>query len=382
MIDKGVLFEYVKIIEEYISNPTVVLTENQINLINLVNSEAKKDEKLAKLLEELRSSSDKNAIVEKYYVIDEENKENEYEIIAQVFGIGINSIEHKYLSNGKEIFCFYDENVGRNVILENNKNGVSLVEQLKEIQELNEKYQTLNDEKNAENILKDKNLKENCELSLIPIEEVGGHLKQVQGLLIEDYYKLIFMIENSNSLGISYINIENSLGLDKNGKIYEVYKDNSYEYKIGEPKTLRYNDEKINTSDKVNNSYTNLKENEVLRSDYEDNPNEAESFSEGNEMIFDELPDYIQEKVITFYNNPELLKKIDEDSRQLWIKYVDSYKKKIWLDERKNIRKQSEKKVLARKKEENYGFINLSSIISIIGIIVAIISIILVVSSV
>lgn len=278
-MNKEILIQYAKIWEEYNNNPSFIFTEEQRNIINSVNKEVKNDEKLANLLEELKSSNNKINIIENYFNPQEtNNQENEYEVIAEVFGIDINDIQHKVLNNGKELFSFYDKQVGRNIILENEKNGISLIEQLREIQRENKKYQTSDNEQNAKDILKDKTNKENCELSVIPIQEIGDHLNQVQNLSLEDYHKLIFLINNIKSLNISHINIENIIGLDDNEKIYEVYIDQEQNYKIGEPNTSNY----IEDKNKVNQ--TNLVENS----------------SKEPELQFDYLDEEIQKKLSCF----------------------------------------------------------------------------------
>jgi len=72
VINKDILVKYVKIIlgGEVNTNLTLVdfsLNEEQRNIVNLVNNEAKKDKKLANLLEDLKYSNNKNMILEKYF---------------------------------------------------------------------------------------------------------------------------------------------------------------------------------------------------------------------------------------------------------------------------------------------------------------------------
>ena len=372
MIDKNTIMYYVRLWNMQINNPNIIFNEEQINIINNINNMAKTNEELNRLIEELKQSNNKEEFVENYFNnLENKNNDNEYEIISQTFGIDINNIEHKYLNNGKEIFSFYDNNIGRNRILENNKNGVSLVEQLKEIQANNKKYQTSSNENNTEEILKDKNIKENCELSMIPLEQVGEELSQVKNLTIEDYNKLMFLIKNASSLNIHYINIENLIAINKDGKILEVYKNSSYEYQIGEPNTAHYKEEVINVSEKTNENYTTSKQNIALQNSYEDNPNIVEHSEE--EILFDNLDDEIQEKTIMLYENPALLERIPEEQKELWLEYIELYKKKLEIEEiqKENQYNKPKVKVYTKEKEKNQGFIYLKSIIAIIGIVIA-----------
>ena len=67
MVNRELLMEYVKIIEEYVSNPTFVFNDEQRNIINLINKEAKNDGRLSNLLNELKNSNDKYSVIDKYY---------------------------------------------------------------------------------------------------------------------------------------------------------------------------------------------------------------------------------------------------------------------------------------------------------------------------
>lgn len=81
MINKGVLVKYVRIISGCDANPNLTLVdfslnEEQRNIVNLVNNEAKKDKKLANLLDDLKYSNNKNMVIEKYFAEDEKAKLN------------------------------------------------------------------------------------------------------------------------------------------------------------------------------------------------------------------------------------------------------------------------------------------------------------------
>lgn len=385
MITKDMMLSYIRIVNEYMSNPSFVFSEREKNIINSVNKIAKEDESVAVLLEELRVTNDKNAVIEKYFSSSKEEEKQEgnvEEMIAFTFGIDIRHIEHKYLNNGNEIFSFYDENVGRNVLLQNYKDGVSLVEQLKKIQAKNAIYQTSNDEKNATDILKDKMLKENCELSMVPVEEIPNKLKEIQGLSLEEFYQILFLYKNANLIGISYINFDNIIGMDKDGKVYEVYKDSSYEYQIGEPNSARYKEDKIDVSDRIDESYTSSEQNIALKSNYEDIPTEVEHDPLEEEIKFDQLSEDVKEKTIMFYEMPQALNELPDDIRQFWLENIELYKKKLEIEEMKlNEKKNVNVKRLTLEMDNNKGNIDFASISFILGIVFTIISMLIALTS-
>lgn len=72
MINKDVLTKYVRIISGCDADPNLTLvdfslSDEQRNVINLVNEEAKKDKDLANLLEDLKYSNNKNSVIEDYF---------------------------------------------------------------------------------------------------------------------------------------------------------------------------------------------------------------------------------------------------------------------------------------------------------------------------
>lgn len=79
MINKDILIKYVRIISGCDADPNYTLVDfslndEQRNIVNTVNNEAKKDKKLAALLEDLKYSNNKNKDIENYFNINKENK--------------------------------------------------------------------------------------------------------------------------------------------------------------------------------------------------------------------------------------------------------------------------------------------------------------------
>lgn len=373
-MNKDIILEYISILEEYSNVLDMNLTDRQRYVISLINEECFKNEEFRVFIESLKDSNDKEKMIEEYFNnIEKLKSNNEEEVIANTFGIDIRNVEHKYLDNGKEIFCFYDDKLGRNVYLENGKNGVSLVSQLKEIQIENTNYQTDDNEKNVQNILEDKRFKENCELDVIPLNEIGNYINRISGLSVEDYKKLSYLIKNSEMIGLSAINIENVVGFDKDGKMCEVYKDElTGEYKIAEPNSANYNVQNINISDNLDASYAYNEQFDAISSKYEDTTNEVVGEVEELVSKFYDLPIEIQERTIFLYEYPDMLENLSSEEAEIWKEYVDMYKKVLELEEIEKEKKQSAPKVrkYVLDREDNYGYINLSTLSIIIGFVI------------
>ena len=78
MINKEMLIEYFRIISGTDADPNLTLVDftlkdEQRNIVNLVNEEAKKDKDLANLLDKLKYSNNKTKVIEEYFDSKEAN---------------------------------------------------------------------------------------------------------------------------------------------------------------------------------------------------------------------------------------------------------------------------------------------------------------------
>lgn len=371
-INKETVKHYLEVLDKY-RNTNGLVGESDKNLINQINSSAYDSKEFQELMNKLRHASplDREKIINEYFDKNNEKDTNPEKEIANTFGVDISKIEHKILDSGIEIFSFYNPENGKQVILENKKDGVSLVEQLKQIQAENTKYQSNNNEKNTTSILNDQRIKENIELKLIPIEEINEYLGQVKNLTVEDYKKLVFIIKNADELHINYINVENLFGLSKDGKIYEARTNSNKELQIGEPNNAIYNESKIDVSDEVNNN--------ELDNAYEDNPNIKEELPEELQegLSFEELDEEVKEKTIMLYENPDKLEKLPEEEKETYKNNIEIYQKYLLYLEKKEELEKNKHYTKILKKDDNKGYttmFNLSMILIFVAIAILLIS--------
>lgn len=351
---KEQLIEYVNLYNQFQNNPNMQFTNIELNIINRVQQEANNNPLLGQFLENIKNVNEIERInLLNAYLNEEELKkqgEKEEEVIASTYGIDISKIEHKYLENGKEIFYFYDMKLGRNVILENKKEGITLVEQLKKMQAQNQKFQTGTDEQNTNEMLNEQQNKENIEMKLISLNELQNHMNEIQNMSIEEAQKLNFLIRNSDQLRINYINIENLVGIDIYGKLLEVrYDKENNRYMINEPMSANYDEEQINTSDRIDENYTASEQYNSLQSDYEDKPEITP------QEEYEALSDQVKEQIQKYYEYPELLEMLPEEERAKWQRYIDIYTK---IKEQEQIQKEQNKpkQKIYKKEEQKAGF--------------------------
>ena len=351
---KEQLIEYVNLYNQFQNNPNMQFTNIELNIINRVQQEANNNPLLGQFLENIKNVNETERInLLNAYLNEEELKkqgEKEEEVIASTYGIDISKIEHKYLENGKEIFYFYDMKLGRNVILENKKEGITLVEQLKKMQAQNQKFQTGTDEQNTNEMLNEQQNKENIEMKLISLNELQNHMNEIQNMSIEEAQKLNFLIRNSDQLRINYINIENLVGIDIYGKLLEVrYDKENNRYMINEPMSANYDEEQINASDRIDENYTASEQYNSLQSDYEDKPEITP------QEEYEALSDQVKEQIQKYYEYPELLEMLPEEERAKWQRYIDIYTK---IKEQEQIQKEQNKpkQKIYKKEEQKAGF--------------------------
>ena len=222
MNDMDKLVEYIRILNDYqhgnyklkdeeakilntLNKSSDLKTQIEINKINNM-SFRERDQYVSSLLEK------KDATEKKASSVEEE--------IALTFGVDTSSIKSKRLKDGKELYIFFDNKLGRNVVLENG-NGHSIVQELEDVRKENQNEA----DEYSESTLEHKRVHEGLEVSFIPISEIGNHMSEIAAFNEEKRRNLKFLIDMAPHFGIVAINLENVVGMDSNGNIFEVYFD-------------------------------------------------------------------------------------------------------------------------------------------------------------
>lgn len=322
----------------YLTSRTVNFED--IKEIKKLLQSAEGDSNLKQLIDEIKKEPD---IDKKYILVGKKTETKETDtkdLISKVYGINISNIEHKKLNNDNEIFMFFNSDLQKNVVLKNEVKGKTLIQQLKEMQDENQKYQTENYINNSEQILADKSMKEDTELKMIPINQLYNYSAQLSNLNKEELVSLDNLIKNKDKFHIEYINIENVFGItsaDYGNKIYESYYDKSTnQVKIAEPDTVSYKTNDFTNDDQLKN--TNYQENtnneiqtsdlykdiNIIESDYQEIPTILAGQIKDTENIND-----VSKRVSEYIKYPELLNSIEENERKMYIEYIRIVMKKI-----------------------------------------------------
>ena len=368
----------VKLFIKFLNNPNLsTLNAEEKKAILEVNNLCKTDSEFNEMVNKLKGSfGDETRInILNDYLNQKKLKEakSNEEVISKTFGVDINDIEHKYLNSGKEIFSFYDSKIGRKRLLENPSDG-TLVEFLKEEQNNNEDFQSDDYKANSTAILNEKLKEKNIELKMIYIGDLNDHQKEIDNLEEKKKKCLEKILKNKEKLGVVYVNLEDIVALDKDGKIIEgAYNDEKQKAEVQSPKEANYRAQEISNEN----------------NDVSSNENNGESYVTDNTSVnefneFEDIPDIINAEGIDpamreevaanlkkYYKNPDAMLALAPLEREYYEKLVGILSEKIEL-------KKENKQVMTLKNPDNkWGFSNIV-LLSIIAIALAIVVLIMI----
>lgn len=368
----------VKLFIKFLNNPNLsTLNAEEKKAILEVNNLCKTDSEFNEMVNKLKGSfSDETRMnILNDYLNQKELKKakSNEEVISKTFGVDINDIEHKYLNSGKEIFSFYDSKIGRKRLLENPSDG-TLVEFLKEEQNNNEDFQSNDYKANSTAILNEKLKEKNIELKMIYIGDLNDHQKEIDNLEEKKKICLDEILKNKEKLGVVYVNLEDIVALDKDGKIIEgAYNDEKQKAEVQSPKEANYR------AQEISNENNNVSSNENNGESYATDNTSVNEFNE-----FEDIPDIINaegiepakreevaENLKKYYKNPDAMLALAPLEREYYEKLVGILSEKIEL-------KKENKQVMTLKNPDNkWGFSNIV-LLSIIAIALAIVVLIMI----
>lgn len=368
----------VKLFIKFLNNPNLsTLNAEEKKAILEVNNLCKTDSEFNEMVNKLKGSfGDETRInILNDYLNQKKLKEakSNEEVISKTFGVDINDIEHKYLNSGKEIFSFYDSKIGRKRLLENPSDG-TLVEFLKEEQNNNEDFQSNDYKANSTAILNEKLKEKNIELKMVYIGDLNDHQKEIDNLEEKKKKCLDEILKNKEKLGVVYVNLEDIVALDKDGKIIEgAYNDEKQKAEVQSLKEANYRAQEISNEN----------------NDVSSNENNGESYFTDNTSVnefneFEDIPDIINAEGIDpamreevaanlkkYYKNPDAMLALAPLEREYYEKLVGILSEKIEL-------KKENKQVMTLKNPDNkWGFSNIV-LLSIIAIALAIVVLIMI----
>lgn len=303
MSNKDLLRKYVEILE-YGNHLTTAESE--------IYSRVKNDPELAPIAKAIEETFPKEAryeVIKKYEEQLKEKDKNELDQIKEAcqktFGVNLDNIEFKKLSNGKDIIAFHDPRLNRKRIIDYSY-AKSLVSEFSNIQNNNVDFQTEDYEKNATNIAKaEAGNNINREFNMIDIEKFKANYNElIKRIPADEQYKVAMinqLLNQSANRNIKYINLENMVALDKTGNIIEASLDSENKARVTGTADIQRNVSSIDNAGNVtysNNATTinvsNPESSEVTPNEFEQqeeivNPDEENKEEDFKRVIKEEM---------------------------------------------------------------------------------------------
>lgn len=258
MSNADLLRKYVDILE-YGKHLTTAESEIYSSVVN--------NQELAPIVKAINETFPKEAryaVIKKYeQQLNAMQPQNELDKIKQAcqnaYGISLDNIEFKKLSNGKDIIAFYDPRLNRKRLIDYSY-AKSLVGEFTDVQNSNDMFQTDDYEKNATNIAKTEAANNtNRELNMIDIEMFKTNYNDlIKRIPSDEQYKVEMvnkLLNQSESRNIKYINIENMVALDKDGTIIEASLSRDNEVQVSSASDIKRNVSSMDNNGNV--TYTN-----------------------------------------------------------------------------------------------------------------------------
>lgn len=390
---KKELLSYVKIVSETKKSNAYFSSKEEIQNYNTIVSKMQSDDNLKSLINLLSVAPNLETMekmINEYIKNEKMDRIKDIDkLISNIYGIRIDSIEHRYLQNGKEVFAFFDPKLNRKRVLENVKDG-SLVEQLKEMQNEQEKQISNFYRTNSEEMLKDQAYENKSELQMIFIGDIHEYKKIINGLNPEKLNSFNSLLARAETLNLKYINIEEQIALDKDGNMYESYYNQKERKSIVEtPQSYRYNEEEMSTKETTEKKVDEIINDPNARLDptgkeESDTEEEQEKIKEEYFNDYEDMADLITAEyrtyysnaevdakaifsnIMKYYENPALMDELAGNEREFYEKMVDLYAEK---KEQKQKLEQNKVRKLELKNSDNnsgFGYVLLFAIIVIV----------------
>ena len=304
MSNKDLLRKYVEILE-YGNHLTTAESE--------IYSRVKNDPELAPIAKAIEETFPKEArygVIKKY---EEQLKEKDKKELDQIkeacqktFGVNLDNIEFKKLSNGKDIIAFHDPRLNRKRIIDYSY-AKSLVTEFSKIQNNNLDFQTEDYEKNATNIAQaEAGNNINREFNMIDIEKFKANYNEIiKRIPADEQYKVEMintLLNQSVNSNIKYINLENMVALDASGNIIEASLDSENKARVTGTADIQRNVSSIDNAGNVtysnNATYTSVPSNnepsEITPTEFEQqeeivNPDEENKEEDFKRVIKEEM---------------------------------------------------------------------------------------------
>ena len=282
--------------------------------------------------------------------------------------IDLSSVSEVRLPNGNVYIVYYDNKEQKPVMLKNNDPSKSAKEQIAQLQNHSQNYQSYDASYNTNGILEMEKKYTREEVILVPVDQIDKYQYLLSTKSDEEKKTISILIKNKDRFNpkLKYVNFEECIAVDENSNVIVCYYNkNTNQYDVRYADTVRYEkneDEKVSGLD-------------VDSINYDDIINTIET---SNQPV--EVSGYmIDLNILEQYNNyPEVFEKTEmqQVQRTIWIRLLEAFRRRNQL----RVDSNTKIKVLSPDKKKA-GFTNQLLTVSLagftIGIIVAILFVVI-----
>ena len=183
----------------------------------------------------------------------EEEKEKQEKMpveeeVAELFGLSLEDIEQVILKNGKQYFKI---TIGNEIRMIENRNGGTLLEQFRGIQDELSYAKSKDERLNAQEIFNHQLKHQNKEATLNSVKDFIGNDGEIDfsrfgALKKEEKDAATVLLNLYTRLELEYINLENSFAVDRNGRVISVdYDPAKQQYLVSAAEIRTHEDQKV-----------------------------------------------------------------------------------------------------------------------------------------
>ena len=277
--------------------------------------------------------------------------------------VDLSSVEEVILQNGKKYIKYFDLKENKPVMLKNSDSNKSAREQIENLQNHSQNYNSQDALFNTNGILDMEKKYTKEEIILVPIDQIDKYQYLLNNMTPEQNKALNIFIKNKDNFNpkLKYINLDECLAIDEENKVITcLYNKNTNQFDVRYANVVKYEKEEKVVSNNIEANIDNINFEAII-----------DTIEVNNQPI--EVEGYMVDiNTLEQYNNyPEVLerKEMAPKERNIWMRLLDIYRKR----KQKQIVNADTPKVKTLKTNKKAGFANQLLTVSLAGFTIGIV---------
>lgn len=277
--------------------------------------------------------------------------------------VDLSSVEEVTLPNGDRYIKYFDLKENKPVMLKNIDTNKSAREQIENLQNNSQNYNSKDALYNTNGILDMEKKYTREEIILVPIDQIDKYQYLLNGMTIEQNKALNIFIKNKDNFTpkLKYINLDECLAIDEENKVITcLYNRNTNQFDVRYANVVKYEKEEQIVSNNVDVNVDNINYEAIIDTiEVNNQPVEVEGY------IID------MNTLEQYYNYPEVLerKEMLPKERTIWIRLLDIYRNR----KQKQVMNADKPKIKVKAPNKKAGFANQLLTVSLAGFTIGIV---------